>query len=48
MVDAVTTGNVTIVIGEHDGRTRAVARLPTGDADRLVGVGFARPNPVSS
>jgi hypothetical protein len=41
-VDEVMTWNVTIDIGEHDGRTRAVARLHSRDSDHLVGVGFAR------
>lgn len=38
--------SVTIDIDEHDGRTRAVARLRTLDSERLVGVGFARLNPT--
>jgi uncharacterized protein DUF1876 len=38
--------NVVIDIDEHDGRTRAVARLPMGVADPLVGVGLARLNPA--
>lgn len=37
---------VTIEIDEHDGRTRAHARLRTQDSDRLVGVGLARRNPA--
>jgi hypothetical protein len=37
---------VDIDIDEHDGRTRAVARLHTRDADELVGVGLARLNPA--
>lgn len=37
---------VIIDIDEHDGRTRAVARLHTRDSDRLVGVGLARLNPA--
>lgn len=37
---------VTIDIGEHDGRTRAHARLHTQDTDQLVGVGLARLNPA--
>jgi hypothetical protein len=37
---------VTIDIDEHDGRTRAQARLHTRDTDELVGVGFARLNPA--
>lgn len=38
--------SVTIDIDEHDGKTRAVARLRTLDSERLVGVGFARLNPT--
>ena len=37
---------VTIEIDEHDGRTRAHARLQTHDSDRLVGIGLARLNPA--
>jgi hypothetical protein len=37
---------VDIEIDEHDGRTRAVARLGPHDGNRLVGVGLARLNPV--
>ena len=37
---------VDIEIDEHDGRTRAVARLGPQDGNRLVGVGQARLNPV--
>ncbi|MGY1708805.1 DUF1876 domain-containing protein [Geodermatophilus sp. SYSU D00758] len=37
---------VRIDIGEHDGRTRAVAHLQTQDTDALVGVGFARLHPA--
>ncbi|MHA6794222.1 DUF1876 domain-containing protein [Pseudonocardia bannensis] len=40
-----TQWTVSIDIDEHDGRTRAVARLHTRDSDRLVGVGLARLNP---
>jgi hypothetical protein len=45
-VDEVKTWNVTVEIGEHDGHTRAVARLHTRDTEALVGVGFARLNPT--
>ena len=45
-MDEVMTWNVTIDIGEHDGRTRAVAHLHTRDTDRMVGVGFARLAPA--
>lgn len=37
---------VTIDIDEHDGRTRAVARLQTRDSDTLAGFGLARRNPA--
>jgi hypothetical protein len=37
--------NVVIEIDEHDGRTRAVARLQADDMDQIVGVGTARLNP---
>ena len=45
-MDTVKTWTVRIEIGEHDGRTRAVARLHTGDTEAIVGVGFARLNPT--
>jgi len=38
--------NVVIDIDEHDGGTRAVARLHTRDTDNLVGVGLARRKPA--
>jgi hypothetical protein len=41
-----TKWTVDIQLDEHDGRTRAVARLRTRDTERLVGVGLARLNPV--
>ena len=37
---------VTITIDEHDGHTRALARLRTRDSDRLTGLGLARLNPT--
>jgi hypothetical protein len=37
---------VSIDIGEHDGHTRARARLRTRDGERLTGVGLARCNPA--
>ena len=40
------TWNVRIDIGEHDGHTRAIARLNTGDTSLLVGTGLARLNPT--
>lgn len=36
---------VTIDIDEHQGRTRATARLHTRGTDHLTGVGLARLNP---
>ncbi|RFU20434.1 DUF1876 domain-containing protein [Geodermatophilus marinus] len=50
-MDKAKTWSVRVDIGEHDGRTRAVAHLETQDTDRegddrLVGVGFARLNPA--
>ena len=39
---------VSLDIDEHDGRTRAVARLHTRDSDSLVGVGLARLNPADA
>ncbi len=38
--------SVTIDIDEHDGRTRAVARLHTRDTERMVGVGIAHLDPT--
>jgi hypothetical protein len=46
VMDEVKKWTVTIDIDEHDGHTRAVARLHTRDTERLVGVGLARLNPV--
>lgn len=37
---------VIVDIDEHDGRTRAVARLHARDVHRLAGVGLARLNPT--
>jgi hypothetical protein len=45
-MDKVKTWTVRIDIGEHEGHTRAVARLNTTDTDQTVGVGFARLNPT--
>ena len=39
------TWRVEIQLGEHEGRTRAVARLRTHDRTALVGTGLARLNP---
>jgi Rv2632c-like len=36
----------TVDIDEHEGRTRAVARLHTRDTDHLVAAGTARLNPA--
>jgi hypothetical protein len=38
--------NVQIDIGEHDGKTRAIAHLRTGDQTSLTGTGTARLNPA--
>lgn len=40
------TWTVTISIDEHDGHTRARARLHTRDTDHMTGVGVARLNPA--
>jgi hypothetical protein len=45
-VDEVKTWTVSIEIDEHDGHTRAVARLHTRDTDRMSGVGLARLDPA--
>ena len=45
-MDNVSNWTVRIEISEHGARTRAVARLHTRDTERMVGVGFARLNPV--
>jgi Domain of unknown function (DUF1876) len=45
-VDEVKNWTVSIDIDEHDGHTRARARLRTRDTERLVGVGLARLNPT--
>ena len=37
--------NVVVDIDEHEGRTRAVARLQMDGRDQMVGVGTARLNP---
>jgi hypothetical protein len=44
-VDEVKRWTVTVDIKEHDGRTRARARLHTRDTDEVVGVGTARLDP---
>lgn len=40
------TWSVELFIGEHEGRTRAVARLHTGDRTSLTGTGSAQLNPA--
>lgn len=40
------TWNVRIDVGEHEGQTRAIARLDTGDTSSLVGTGLASLNPT--
>lgn len=47
-MDQVKRWTVRIDIGEHDGRTRAVAHLQARDNDTLVGVGFARLHPADA
>lgn len=37
---------VIVDIDEHDGRTRAVARLHNRESDRLIGIGTASLNPA--
>jgi hypothetical protein len=39
------TWSVEIFIGEHEGRTRAVAKLHTDDPTHLTGTGLARLHP---
>jgi hypothetical protein len=38
--------SISIDIDEHEGRTRAIARLETEKPDHLTGVGLARLNPA--
>ena len=45
-MDSVKTWTVRIDIGEHEGRTKAVAHLQTRDTDQLAGIGIARLNPA--
>ena len=45
-MDQVAQWTVTINIDEHDGHTRAVARLHIRDTERMVGVGLARLDPA--
>jgi Domain of unknown function (DUF1876) len=45
-MDAEKTWTVQVDIDEHEGRTRAVARLRTDGAQSLAGTGLARLNPV--
>jgi hypothetical protein len=44
-MDTVTTWTVTVDIDEHEGHTRAVARLRPHGTDEVVGVGLARLSP---
>jgi hypothetical protein len=46
VVDDVKQWTVTIDIDEHEGHTRAVARLHDRDSERLTGVGLARLDPA--
>jgi hypothetical protein len=45
-MSAVKTWNVQVDIDEHEGRTRAVARLRTDGSQSLAGTGLARLNPA--
>ncbi len=45
-MDDVKQWTVTIDIDEHDGHTRAIARLQDRDTERLTGVGLARLDPA--
>jgi hypothetical protein len=45
-MDAVKKWTVQVDIDEHEGRTRAVARLGTGGPLSLAGTGLARLNPA--
>ena len=45
-MDAVKTWTVQVRIDEHEGRTRAVARLRIDDTESLTGTGLARLNPA--
>jgi Domain of unknown function (DUF1876) len=45
-MDAVKTWTVQVDIDEHEGRTRAVARLRTDETQSLAGTGLARLNPA--
>jgi hypothetical protein len=45
-MDAVKKWTVQVDIDEHEGRTRAVARLGTGGPQSLTGTGLARLNPL--
>ncbi len=45
-MDDVKQWTVTIDIDEHEGHTRAVARLHDRDTERLTGVGLARLDPA--
>jgi hypothetical protein len=44
-MDAVKAWTVQVHIDEHEGRTRAIARLGIEDAESLTGTGLARLNP---
>jgi hypothetical protein len=45
-LDAGKTWTVQVDIDEHEGRTRAIARLGTGGPESLAGTGLARLNPA--
>ena len=40
--------SVEVFIGEHEGKTRAEARLHTDDPTNLIGIGTSRLNPTDS
>jgi hypothetical protein len=40
--------SVEVFIGEHDGKTRAEARLHTDDPTNLIGIGTSRLNPTDA
>lgn len=47
-MDTAKTWHVEVHLDEHDGRTRARAKLLTRDGTRLTGVGLARLNPADT
>ncbi|GAA0250811.1 DUF1876 domain-containing protein [Saccharothrix mutabilis subsp. mutabilis] len=47
-MDIMKTWYVEIHLDEHDGRTRAKAKLKTRDGTHLTGIGLARLNPTDT